>query len=148
MKYISSILAAIVGGIAIGGMALSLMSASAHAKYPPPLAHPAAIYTTSVHIAKDYWAHRRVHNECNEVKVILVDAIPTLSGDAVGQAVIGKCEMLIKRTWYYYNLTDTTKFCTLVVHEIGHLNHQQHVDDITNIMYPALAFAPHECAHL
>lgn len=149
MKGIAPFIIAVIVGVALGLLILSMMiSSGSDTAYPAPVKHPPAVYTQSVQIAHDYWTSRHEHNVCNNVQLILIDSIPSFYDQAVGQALIGKCTMLIQRAWFMRNIRDKPKICTLVIHEVGHLNGKRHVKNVYNIMFPALVYAPKECTRL
>lgn len=110
---------------------------------PTPLKGSAAqsdVFVQSTAVAREYWASRGRPVTCGKIGGLVLVRVPALSKNTPDAgARKGVCQVLYRRGWYEVALRDPERFCTITVHEVGHIVGLDHSTDRNNIMHdPAL----------
>lgn len=98
------------------------------------------VFAKSTAVAKEYWASRGRPVTCGKIGGLVLVRVPALSKNTPDAgARKGVCQVLYRRGWYRTAIRDPQRFCTLTVHEIGHIIGLDHSPDPNDIMHdPAL----------
>ena len=104
-------------------------------------------FVKSIAVANEYWASRGHPVTCGKIEGLVLPRVPALSKNTPDAgARKGVCQVLYRRGWYLAAIRDPQRFCTITVHEVGHIIGLGHSPDRNNIMHDPAIYLLRACA--